>query len=444
MIEQTLAQLEAGGLQGCTRLTLACGLTQVPDAIYTLADTLEILDLSNNQLSTLPSDFPRLHKLRILFLSNNLFTVFPEVLSQCQSLTMIGFKNNQIAHIAEDAIPVQTRWLILTDNNLTALPKSIGKCTQLEKFPVAGNQLASLPDEMANCKSLALLRISANQLTALPEWLLSLPKLSWLAFSGNPFCKKIDDTLLLDGIDWQQLTVTHQLGEGASGIISKAIWQANNNEAKEVAVKVFKGAVTSDGYPEDEMHACILAGNHPNLVTVLGRIENHPDQKQGLVFGLIPTAFYNLGLPPSFDTCSRDVFPPGTQFTVAQILAIAKAIASVAAHLHHKGIMHGDLYAHNTLVTAQHDTIFGDFGAASLYDTTTPQAAYLQRLEVRAYGCLLDDLLQYCTEQSFLSDAAIILTALVPLCIQPTVLRRPSFADITSVLDEVTTTATNF
>ncbi|MDI9364340.1 MAG: leucine-rich repeat-containing protein kinase family protein [Flavobacterium sp.] len=441
---QTLKQLLRGELIGTKKLTLACGLTSFPEAIYTLANTLEILDLSNNQLSVLPSNFARLHKLRILFLSNNLFTVFPDVLAQCQSLAMIGFKNNQINHIAEDAIPVQTRWLILTDNNLTQLPKSIGKCTQLEKFPLAGNQLTSLPDEMANCKNLALLRISANQLTTLPEWLLTLPKLSWLAFSGNPFCKKIDDTVLLDGIKWQQLTVTHQLGEGASGIISKAVWQANNNEAKEVAVKIFKGAVTSDGYPEDEMHACIIAGNHPNLVTVLGRINNHPKQKQGLVFGLIPTAFYNLGLPPSFDTCSRDVFMPDTQFTVAQILAIAKAIASVAAHLHSKGIMHGDLYAHNTLVTSQHHTIFGDFGAASLYDITTPQAAYLQRLEVQAYGYLLDDLLQHCTKQHHLCDAAIVLKALVPLCMQSVVLHRPSFADIICVLNEVDSASSFF
>lgn len=437
MTAQTLAQLEAGELQGSTRLTIACGLTQFPEAIYTLADTLEILDLSNNHLSALPGDFARLHQLRILFLSNNQFTVFPEVLASCPSLTMIGFKNNQIAHISEDAIPVQTRWLILTDNNLTALPKSIGKCTSLEKFPVAGNQLTSLPDEMANCKNLALLRISANQLTALPDWLLAMPKLSWLAFSGNPFCKKIDDSLLLDAVDWQSLTVTHQLGEGASGIISKAMWQANSDEAKEVAVKVFKGAVTSDGYPEDEMHACILAGQHPHLVTVLGRLHNHPMQKQGLVLDLIPATFYNLGLPPSFDTCTRDVFAPDTYFTFEQILAIAKAIASVGAHLHSKGIMHGDMYAHNTLVTKSHQTIFGDFGAASLYDTSTAQAEAFERIEVRAFGCLLEDLLGQTIEKNNFSEAAIVLKALVPICIQPKVLNRPSFDDIVSVLNEI-------
>lgn len=437
MQEQTVAQLEAGELQGSTRLTIACGLTVFPEAIYTLADTLEILDLSNNQLSTLPDDFAKLRQLRILFLSNNQFTIFPKVLAQCPNLTMIGFKNNQLHHIAEDAIPVQTRWLILTDNNLTALPKSIGKCAQLEKFPVAGNQLTSLPEEMANCKNLALLRISANQLTALPEWLLAMPKLSWLAFSGNPFCKKIDDSLLLNAIDWQSLTVTHQLGEGASGIISKALWQTSNNEAKEVAVKVFKGAVTSDGYPEDEMHACILAGQHAHLVTVLGRLHHHPIQKQGLVLGLIPTNFYNLGLPPSFDTCTRDVFAPDTNFTTEQVLAIAKAIASVGAHLHSRGIMHGDMYAHNTLITAEHDTIFGDFGAASLYDTATTQAAQLERIEVRAFGYLLEDLLQNTIANNQLTNATTILQALLSLCLQPFVLHRPSFADIVSVLGEI-------
>ena len=144
------------------------------------------------------------------------------------------------------------------------------------------------------------------------------------------------------------------MGEGASGVISKAIWQQENGTTKEVAVKVFKGTVTSDGYPEDEMDACILAGNHPNLVTVLGKINQHQLQQQGLVLALIPPTFHNLGLPPSFDTCTRDVFLPGTAFSIRQVVAIALAIASAAAHLHKRGIMHGDLYAHNTLVNAHH------------------------------------------------------------------------------------------
>lgn len=389
-----LQQLELGKLNGSKHLKLSCNLTQFPEAIFTLADTLEILDLAGNQLSSLPKHFAKLKKLRILFLSDNDFTVFPEVLGECESLDMIGFKANKIHTISEKALPIQTRWLILTNNQLTSIPTSIGKCYRMQKLALAGNQLTSLPKELANCKNLGLLRISANQLQEFPTWLLSMPQLCWLAFAGNPFCTSTSINFNLPKIPWQQLTLQQQLGEGASGIISKAIWQHSPQAATEVAVKVFKGKVTSDGLPEDEMNACILAGEHESLVKVLGKIKEHPQEKEGLLLSLIPTSFYNLGLPPSFESCTRDVFKNGTVFTLQQIKKIVTSIASVAAHLHDKGILHGDLYAHNTLIDAEANTIFGDFGAATLYDKShTATALALEKIEVKAWGCLLDDLL---------------------------------------------------
>jgi Leucine-rich repeat (LRR) protein len=79
----TLEQLRSGELAGSRRLKLACGLTAFPREIFDLAETLEILDLSGNALSSLPDDLPRLHKLRILFCSDNQFTELPAVLGQC-------------------------------------------------------------------------------------------------------------------------------------------------------------------------------------------------------------------------------------------------------------------------------------------------------------------------------------------------------------------------
>ena len=88
----TLEQLRSGELAGSRRLKLACGLNAFPREIFDLAETLEILDLSGNALSSLPDDLPRLHKLRILFCSDNPFTELPAVLGQCLQLSMIGFK----------------------------------------------------------------------------------------------------------------------------------------------------------------------------------------------------------------------------------------------------------------------------------------------------------------------------------------------------------------
>jgi hypothetical protein len=437
---ETLNLLRSGQLVNPKRLAIACGLTQFPVEIFELADSLEILDLSNNTLKTLPDDFSRLKNLKAAFFGNNAFEEIPEVLGKCPQLNIIGFKSNQIQRISETALPPILRWLILTHNQLEQLPQSIGTLNQLQKLMLAGNRLRSLPEEMANCQNLELIRLSVNQLTALPPWLFSLPRLSWLAYASNPFCTGVADEAQtlgakrsLPDIDWADLTLEHTLGEGASGIISKGRWQVTSTDVRDVAVKVFKGEITSDGLPADEMQACIGAGPHVNLVNVLGKVQNHPNGKAGLVLGLIPADYQNLGNPPNLETCTRDTYASGTAFSLASILQIALGIADATAHLHHQGIMHGDLYAHNILVNSDGNCLMGDFGAASFYppfDTQTGKS--LELLEVRAFGCLLEDLLdRYVGEVSTSEQTAIAqLRLLQQDCMHPSPNLRPLFADL--------------
>ncbi|MES2656345.1 MAG: leucine-rich repeat-containing protein kinase family protein [Bacteroidota bacterium] len=431
----TLAQLKQGQLQGATHIKIAAGLTEFPTEIFNLADTLEILDLSQNQLSSLPEEFACLSKLKIAFFSDNNFTELPAVLGKCKSLEMIGFKSNQIKTVSEESLPEITRWLILTNNQIEVIPSSIGKCYRLQKLALAGNKIKALPAEMANCKSLELIRISANLLTELPVWILQLPKLSWLAYAGNPFTEmhQIPNKLAL--IDWNNIHLLEQLGQGASGVIYKAYLNKDTQET--VAVKIFKGEVTSDGLPLNEMNACMAAGNHPNLIAVLGKVQNHPEQKEALVLSLIPAHFKNLGNPPSLASCSRDVFDNGTSFSLQQILTIAKGMASVGEHLHSLGINHGDLYAHNIMYDQAGNHLFGDFGAATFYNPQANQGAAIERIEVRAYGCLLDDLLGYLPNEDKQQNVVNKLSLLKDDCMQASISQRPSFSEINIQLQAI-------
>ena len=261
----TLAQLKAGQLAGITRLDLSCGLTEFPREIFELADSLEILNLTGNALSSLPDDLHRLSHLRVLFCSDNAFTELPTCLGQCAQLSMIGFKANRISHVPAAALPPQLRWLILTDNCISQLPSELGERPLLQKLMLAGNQLAHLPQSLANCHNLELIRIAANRLTQLPQWLLTLPSLTWLAYAGNPVEMAVavagDDAT--PNIPWSELELGEVLGEGASGIIRKAAWRPRGLS---VAVKLYKGTITSDGSPLHEMQACIAAGLLPNLI----------------------------------------------------------------------------------------------------------------------------------------------------------------------------------
>ena len=423
----TLEDLKSGKLIGTKRLKLACGLSEFPEEIFSLAGTLEILDLSDNLMSELPERMSELTKLKIIFFANNKFEVFPKVLAKCPVLDMIGFKSNQITTVAENAFPPLLRWLILTDNKIGVLPSSIGKAVLLQKCALSGNLIKELPVEMSHCVNLELLRISANQLHEIPTWLFELPKLSWVAFSGNPASYKPTVTSDLASYAWNEFQVKELLGEGASGLISKANWK-NKNEA--VAVKVFKGAVTSDGWPEDEMAVSIAVGTHPSLIRILGKIKEHPDKKNGLLMKLISSDYSNLGNPPSLQTCSRDTFDEEHKLSVSVALNIVKSITSVGVHLHSKGVNHGDLYAHNIMKDNTDKSLLGDFGAGSFYDTSSTLSHNIERVEVRALGCLLEDLYGLVDSAELKSETNEKWQQLIFDCMQSEVGERPSFGEV--------------
>lgn len=389
----TLTQLISGELKGVSRLKLAEQLNEFPMEILTLADSLEILDLSDNQLTTLPNELAQLKKLKIIFASNNLFTVLPEVLGQCENLDMVGFKSNQINHVPANALPEKLRWLILTDNCIETLPDTLGERPRLQKLALAGNKLTKLPLTLAKANNLELVRISANNLTECPEQLLSLPKLAWFAFSGNPFSRSSLKVATVPSLPSSSFNLQNVLGQGASGVISRATWTDKpENFPDEVAVKLFKGKITSDGYPEDELQACLKVGNHQNLVRSLAQVNE--DNYLALIMNLIPSNFKNLGLPPNFQTCTRDTFPEGFTLSAEQVEKIVQQMESVFEHLHSNKVCHGDLYAHNTLFDEQANIIFGDFGAATMYHMLTQaQQALIEKIERRALTYFIEDLL---------------------------------------------------
>jgi hypothetical protein len=321
---------------------------------------------------------------------------------------------------------------------------------------------------MSNCKEIELLRIAANNIVHLPEWLLRLPKLSWLGFGGNKLWNeyKPAERESLPSISWNDLQVGDLLGEGASGFVYRAVCREpipGVESADIVALKIFKGEATSDGLPEDEMRACESAGAHSSCVQVLGRLVDTPDGRPGLVLRLVPDFYSVLGGPPSFTSVTRDVYPETRTFSIPGILCIAQKISSCCCHLHKRGISHGDLYAHNILLNygdicehpdpdatiageenlskerALHSApLLSDFGAAAFYPAHAEdvESSILERIEVRAWGCLLEDLLTHKGETKSSVDETVVSTLkeLLSMCMKSDPLERPSFLDITNTL----------
>lgn len=380
----TLDDLRAGRLGGATRLDLRAGLTEFPSELFQLAETLEILDLSGNRLESLPDELPRLHRLRILFCSGNRFTRLPAVLGRMPNLRLIGFRGNRIAEIPPEALAVGLEWLILTDNRLAELPDAIGACIALRKCALAGNRLRALPAAMAGCTALELLRASANELVELPDWLAELPRLAWVALGGNPLtaAREAGSWDAPPAVPWPELHLEAEIGSGASGIVHRV-----RHGERLRALKLFKGELTSDGWTRSEIAAASAAGDHVHLIGVDGILVDHPAGAAGVAMPLLAADYRRLADPPSFATCTRDVYAAGLRLTPAQALGIARGVARAVEHLHRRGVLHGDVYAHNIQWDGVDRARLGDFGAATLLSGTA-----LTRCEMRAVGCLLEEL----------------------------------------------------
>ena len=395
----TLDQLASGALAGARQVRLThLGLTTFPRELFALADTLELLDLSGNQLHELPHDLPRLHRLRILFASQNPFTELPAVLGRMPQLNMVGFKACRITSVPAESLPSRLRWLILTDNAIAQLPDALGQRPRLQKLMLSCNQLDALPASLAHSPQLELLRLAGNRFQAMPAALHPLPRLAWPALAGNPLTAHDEARSAASAapLNWHDLVLGAPLGQGASGQVVETR-HALSGEA--LAVKVFHAQATSDGTPQSELAAGLAAGQHPHLLTPLAPVTGHPEGRLAMALPLLPPTLRPLAGPPSLESCTRDVYGDAP-FAPGPALRLLAGVASAVAHLHAHGVVHGDLYAHNILWReSDGHALLSDLGAAMLTQPlTAAEALQLQRVEMRALGILIAEILARCPE----------------------------------------------
>lgn len=193
--------------------------------------------------------------------------------------------------------------------------------------------------------------------------------------------------------------------------------------------------MTSDGLAEDEIKVSRCISTHPTFIKVLGRVTGHPAGLPALLMPLLPAdTFQSLGGPPSFDSITRDTYPQSSSYALDYVLRVLSDVASGMAHLSALGIMHGDLYAHNILTDVQGHALLTDFGAASFYSCACQDREMLERIEVRAFGCLMEDLIERVDDATAVDQrsktALQALRLLMDRCFKDNVLDRPSFVDL--------------
>lgn len=157
---------------------------------------LEVLEIQNNRLNSLPDGLAELVRLRVLNLSENGFASLPfETLSRLPIVELSVVKNKLdgvLIRIDNVELP-QLRHLDVSCNALTSLATGNASFPNLHKLSCSANRLTALPD-MGLWKSLITLSAEDNQISEIPKGFVDLPRIKNVDLIGNNI-KVLDDRI---------------------------------------------------------------------------------------------------------------------------------------------------------------------------------------------------------------------------------------------------------
>jgi len=161
-------------------------LRTLPESFGQLPN-LQTFSAHSNQITSLPPGFGQLPHLQNLYLNNNQLTQLPDGFGQLAQLESFEMMHNLLSSLPPGFGQLgKLQYLILFDNQLSSLPAEIGQLTGLKTLYINKNQLGSLPAEIGQLSHLEDLILIENQLTTLPSSICNLKNLKMLGYSKNP------------------------------------------------------------------------------------------------------------------------------------------------------------------------------------------------------------------------------------------------------------------
>ena len=144
------------------------GITRMPDGTngcYANCKHITTLDLSFNNLTTLPKEMEDLKSLRKLNISFNLIEELPACVCKLKALQTLLVGYNKLRDIPQEIVFLDAlRELNLPGNSFVQFPRSITYISSLASLSLANNFISTIPGDISSLRALEALDISANQI----------------------------------------------------------------------------------------------------------------------------------------------------------------------------------------------------------------------------------------------------------------------------------------
>ncbi|KAE9587700.1 hypothetical protein Lal_00021852 [Lupinus albus] len=139
-------------------------LQNIPESLTARLLNLLVLDLHSNQIRSIPNSIGCLSKLKVLNVSANFIESLPKTIENCRALEELNCNFNKLSKLP-DTIGfelINLKKLSINSNKLMFLPSSISNLTYLKILDARLNCLRSLPEDLENLINLEALNVSQN------------------------------------------------------------------------------------------------------------------------------------------------------------------------------------------------------------------------------------------------------------------------------------------
>nr|AYH91784.1 leucine-rich repeat-containing protein 58-like protein [Pomacea canaliculata] len=146
----------------------------------------------NNQLTSnsLPKDFGIIQTLEVLNLSGNLLSTIPPQITELERLRCLYLGSNRLTEVSTSVKNLQRlEVLYLGGNCLSEIPAEVGQLHRLVGLNLSDNLLQSLPPTLSSLQRLQSLNLHNNNLQTLPPQIVSL-NLVELSLRKNPLVNR--------------------------------------------------------------------------------------------------------------------------------------------------------------------------------------------------------------------------------------------------------------
>lgn len=136
-------------------------LSSLPDEMFDSEWQVQILDLSFNQLTELPTSIGTLAHLRELWVNNNQLISLPDTIKNLIHLIRLDISHNELTEFEPNT---NMNILNVSFNKLASLPNNIGNLQNLIILQAQNNEISELPTSLYDIKTLQVLNLTDNQL----------------------------------------------------------------------------------------------------------------------------------------------------------------------------------------------------------------------------------------------------------------------------------------